>query len=135
MRRSQPLTLLQSFDQPVMETNCTRRGVSTIASQALNLLNSDVMTKQARAFAQRIENEAASDPTAYAYRLALGHAPLTAIEVAMRNFMAAQTDRHARSLAGPKREPTAGEHQQARRAALADLCQMLMSSNEFAYVE
>ena len=24
VRRSQPLTLLQSFDQPVMETNCTR---------------------------------------------------------------------------------------------------------------
>ena len=45
VRRSQPLTLLQSFDQPVMETNCTRRGVSTIASQALNLLNSDALTK------------------------------------------------------------------------------------------
>ena len=45
VRRSQPLTLLQSFDQPVMETNCTRRGVSTVASQALNLLNSDTLTK------------------------------------------------------------------------------------------
>src|SRR5947207_1316924 len=37
VRRSQPLTLLQVFDQPVMETNCTRRGSSTVASQALTL--------------------------------------------------------------------------------------------------
>ena len=53
VRRSQPLTLLQSFDQPVMETNCTRRSVSTIASQALNLLNGDTLTSLAESFARR----------------------------------------------------------------------------------
>ena len=72
VRRSQPLTLLQSFDQPVMETNCTRRGVSTVASQALNLLNSDILTKQAKAFAARVESEAPDDPAEHAVRLALG---------------------------------------------------------------
>src|SRR5262249_7524279 len=51
VRRSQPLTMLQVFDQPVMETNCTQRAVSTVSSQALTLLNSDFMTRQADAFA------------------------------------------------------------------------------------
>ena len=71
VRRSRPLTLLQSFDQPVMETNCTRRGVSTIASQALNLLNGDTLTKQADAFALRVENDAPGDPAGRALRLGL----------------------------------------------------------------
>jgi hypothetical protein len=135
VRRSQPLTILQSFDQPVMETNCTRRGVSTIASQALNLLNSDAVTKQANAFARRVESEARHDPAQHAFRLALGRAPSVAIRRALDDFLAAQSDRHARSLAGPKSETAAAILRQSRRAALADLCQMLLSSNEFAYVD
>src|SRR5262249_54572334 len=54
VRRSQPLTLLQVFDQPVMETNCTRRATSTVSSQALTLLNSDFLARQASAFAERV---------------------------------------------------------------------------------
>jgi mono/diheme cytochrome c family protein len=135
VRRSQPLTLLQSFDQPVMETNCTRRGISTIASQALNLLNSDALTKQANAFAERVESEAPHDPVQCAFRLALGRAPSVAIKRSLEDFLAAQSDRHARSPAGQKSESTAAKRRQARRAALADLCQMLLSSNEFAYID
>ena len=48
VRRSQPLTLLQVFDQPVIETNCTRRGQSTVAAQALTLLNSEFPGRQRR---------------------------------------------------------------------------------------
>jgi hypothetical protein len=135
VRRSQPLTLLQSFDQPVMETNCTRRGVSTIASQALNLLNSEVLTKQANAFAERVQCEAPNDSADLAFQLALGRAPSDVTKHALIDFLTAQSDRHARALAGFQLEPTAANRQQARRAALADLCQMLLSSNEFAYID
>src|SRR5207248_373558 len=41
--RGNPPTMLQVFDQPVMETNCTRRSRSTVSTQALTLLNSDRM--------------------------------------------------------------------------------------------
>ena len=34
VRRSQPLAMLHAFDQPVMETNCERRTVSTVATQS-----------------------------------------------------------------------------------------------------
>jgi hypothetical protein len=135
VRRSQPLTLLQSFDQPVMETNCTRRGLSTIASQALNLLNSDTLSKHAKAFAERALAEAPGDPAGRAAALAFGSAPTGAPRQAIDDFLAAQSARHARSVAGPNSEPTAGQPRDARRLALADLCQMLLSSNEFAYID
>ncbi len=130
VRRSQPLTLLQSFDQPVMETNCTRRGVSTIASQALNLLNCDTLTSIARAFATRLERETRSDPSGRAVQLALGRQSSEAERAALENFLAVQSSRHARS-------PGAAtlDLERARQRALEDLCHMLLSSNEFAYVD
>jgi hypothetical protein len=135
VRRSQPLTLLQSFDQPVMETNCTRRDVSTVASQALNLLNSDTLMNQAEAFAARVERNAPDDPSARAVRLALGRPASAAEQPALAAFLAAQSDHQARALAGPRSEPTAAQRRHGRHLALADLCQMLLCSNEFAYVD
>ena len=135
VRRSLPFTLLQSFDQPVMETNCTRRGVSTVASQALNLLNSDALSKHAQAFASRVENEAPDDPAERAVRLALNRPATDSERNALVDFIAAQSRRHARALAGPSAQPTPDQNATSRRRALADLCQMLISSNEFAYVD
>jgi hypothetical protein len=122
VRRSQPLTLLQVFDQPVMETNCTRRGVSTTPSQALTLLNSDFMTRQADAFADRIVKEKPDDPAGYAVFMAFGR-PATAKErTTLTAFLAAQAKRYQSTP-------------DASRRALADLCQMLLSADEFAYVD
>jgi hypothetical protein len=122
VRRSQPLTLLQAFDQPVMETNCTRRGVSTTAPQALALLNSDFLTKQADAFAVRVLKEKPDDPVACAVTVAFGR-PATAKERATFDaFLEAQAKRYPE---GPE----------ASRRALADLCHMLLSANEFAYLD
>ncbi|HVS39158.1 MAG TPA: PSD1 and planctomycete cytochrome C domain-containing protein [Gemmataceae bacterium] len=122
VRRSQPLTLLQVFDQPVMETNCTRRAVSTTPSQALTLLNSDFLTRQADAFAGRVLKEKPDDPAAYAVLTAFGR-PITAKEKGtLTSFLEAQAKRYQ------------GTPDAARRA-LADLCQMLMSADEFAYVD
>ena len=130
VRRSQPLTLLQSFDQPVMETNCTRRGVSTIASQALNLLNGDTLTSIARALTARLERESRSDQSGRAIQFALGRHSSEAEQATLAHFLAIQSSRHARSLGGA----TPGL-ERARQRALEDLCHMLLSSNEFAYVD
>ena len=125
VRRSQPLTFLQLFDQPVIETNCTRREVSTVASQALTLLNSDFMTRQADAFADRVLKESTKDPAGQAIRLAFGR-PATERESALfTRFLEQQTQQHALKLKGDE----------ARRRAVADLCHMLLSANEFAYID
>lgn len=124
VRRSQPLTFLQLFDQPVIETNCTRREVSTVASQALTLLNSDFMTRKADAFAARILKEHPTDPVGYAVRLAFARNGTDVERARLVRFVEQQTEQHART------QPT-----DARRRALADLCHMLLSANEFAYVD
>src|SRR5204862_1723983 len=95
VRRSQPLTFLQVFDQPVIETNCTRREVSTVSSQALTLLNSDFMVRQAAAFAERALKEDAAAPAAHALRLAFGRAAAPAECERLTKFVAAETRAHA----------------------------------------
>lgn len=119
VRRSQPLTFLQIFDQPVIETNCTRRSTSTVSSQALSLLNSDFLNAQAGELAARVLKESPDDPAGRAVELAFGR-PMSESEITLfRDYIAEQVDRKGRS----------------KSAALTDICQMIFSSNEFAYVD
>jgi len=122
VRRSTPLTVLQLFDQPRIETNCTRRGVSTVATQALTLLNSESIATQASAFANRILKESPADPAAAAIRLAFARAATPAEHAKLTKFVEEQTTRHAPAP-------------DARKRAVADLCHMLLCANEFVYVD
>jgi len=124
VRRSLPLTLLQVFDQPVIETNCTRRSVSTVASQALALLNSDFLMQQADALAGRVLKERPADPAGEAHYWAYGRHATQHEKTVLTEFLKEQTKRHA-----------SADQANAARKALADLCQMLLSANEFAYVD
>jgi hypothetical protein len=122
VRRSQPLTILQVFDQPVIETNCIRRSASTVSSQALTLLNSAMLTQQADAFAGRVLREKPDDAAGYALQLAFGRPATERERTALTAFLKEQTTRHAGAA-------------DTERRALADLCQMLMSANEFVYID
>jgi hypothetical protein len=53
VRRTQPVAMLQSFDAPVMETNCEYRPSSTVATQSLILLNGEFSLKSAGMLADR----------------------------------------------------------------------------------
>ncbi|QDT98872.1 PSD1 and planctomycete cytochrome C domain-containing protein [Gimesia aquarii] len=57
-RRSQPVGMLQTFDAPVMETNCERRSNSTVATQSLMLMNGGFILAQSDKLADRIAREA-----------------------------------------------------------------------------
>jgi hypothetical protein len=142
VRRSQPLAMLHVFDQPVMETNCERRTVSTVATQSLMLMNSDFILQQSGYMAARIRKEAAGDPTAQvqtAWQLAFARAPEPReLEQALA-FLASQAvgaaapaPTVAAGAAGPAAAPSAAE---PPVDALASLCQVLLSTNEFLYVE
>jgi hypothetical protein len=130
VRRSQPLTLLQVFDQPVMETNCTRRTNSTVSSQALTVLNSDFVARQAESFAARVLSEKPTDPAGRALELAFGRRVTEKERAKLTVFLNAQATRHGQGL-GTGAEPSV----EARRRALVDLCHMLLSANEFAYMD
>ncbi|HUQ70444.1 MAG TPA: DUF1549 and DUF1553 domain-containing protein, partial [Planctomycetaceae bacterium] len=62
-RRSQPVALMTTFDAPVMEVNCERRPSSTVAGQALLLMNNEFLLQQSRVLAERVRKTATSVPT------------------------------------------------------------------------
>lgn len=58
VRRSLPVAMLQSFDAPVMDVNCERRPISTVATQSLILMNGEFAWQQAELLAMRAIREA-----------------------------------------------------------------------------
>jgi len=125
VRRSAPQSLLQSFDSPVMEINCTRRVTSASASQALAVLNSDFATAQAGHFANRVLREA--EPGAeidYAVQLAYARPAGARERDDLATFLRRQ-ERHYPDLSGAA----------LRWRVWADLCQALLASNEFVYID
>ncbi|MES1258172.1 MAG: PSD1 and planctomycete cytochrome C domain-containing protein [Acidobacteriota bacterium] len=73
VKRAFRLPLLDTFDAPDSAESCPRREASTVAPQALALMNSDWTYQQAVRFAARLGK--AKDPVGEAWRLALGRAP------------------------------------------------------------
>ena len=122
--RGNPLTLFHAHDQPVMETNCVRRGVSTVSTQALTLLNSDTVLEYARGFADRLMLGGEQKAVERAIQIAFGRDPQPDEVIDGEQFLTAQRERYA------ARGDVADV---ASRNALADLCQLLLASNEFAY--
>ena len=86
------------------------------------------MVGAADAFAARALKENASDPAGHCWRLAFARQPTEQEQAKRQAFLKAQTDRHAAAVAR-------GNPREVERRALADLCHMLLSANEFAYVD
>ena len=61
-RRSNLPTILESFDFPAMTPNCVDRVDSTVATQALHLMNNGLLDELAYSLAKRVTTEAGSDP-------------------------------------------------------------------------
>ena len=131
--RRNPLTILELFDQPVMETNCTRRINSTVSLQALALMNNDFLVEAASAFADRVRRESPEDPLGRAVELTFPR-PLNEGEFKqLTNFLEAQTKRYQHVEENEPAKKT--DTQTLRHRALADLCQMLLCTSEFVYVD
>jgi Protein of unknown function (DUF1553) len=121
VRRSRPLAMLHAFDAPVMETNCEKRQSSTVATQSLMLMNSQFILDQAALFARRLRKDAVDPPSQItrAWQLAFSRSP-TANELAgALEFLSSQ------ATAKPKDE----------LQPLTNVCQALLSANEFLYVD
>ena len=134
VRRSAPQSFLNVFDAPVMVTNSTHRSTSTTASQALALMNSEFVSSQAEHFAGRVLKEMPpsegqvklADPNfvEYAFRLALARRPSPSELDMMLTFIQNQKGYYR----GEDAEPLA-------LRVHPDLCQALLSSNEFVYID
>jgi hypothetical protein len=128
VKRSLGVPLLEVMDGADPSTNCARRNVTTIAPQALALMNNDFVRRQADRFAARVRKEAGPSPVAKinrAYWLALSRAPRAPEVLRGLRFLQSQ-----RSLVRPSAGQAEGE-----QAALADFCQVLFNLNEFVYLD
>jgi hypothetical protein len=144
VRRSRPLAVLDTFDWATPEPNCEARKSSTATPQALMLLNGEFVIAQAEAMAERVRGETGPAKDAQitrVWRLAYG-CPPTADELATATaFLNDQVDILCDTPAKPsapakgKATPPAGPPPTPEARALAVLCQALLSSNRFLYVD
>ena len=77
-KRNLKLPFMEAFDQPPLQTSCSRRESSTHAPQALEMLNGRISNDLAGAFARRLLREAGSSPKRqvhHAFLLATGEPP------------------------------------------------------------
>jgi hypothetical protein len=97
------------------------------------MMNNPLVVREALAFAARVQRDTGSDPAAQfqlAWRIAFGRPPSSREIRTGVKFLNEQADAARAAPAKPK----AGTPSPAL-AALAHLCQALLSSNEFLYVD
>ena len=134
-RRSQPLSLLEAFDAPLLVPNCLKRPHSTVSSQALHLENSKLVRLSARHMAGRVIDAVGDDLSRqieWVYLLVLTRPP-TVLESAKAEEVLRQLTREWKrhlEVVVPA-EPVASK---AHWLALASLCHTFLNSAEFLYV-
>jgi hypothetical protein len=135
-RRSKPVTMLEAFDAPQLKPNCLRRTKSTVASQALEMMNSEILRTSSRYMAGRIMDEAGEDPAAQvnrAYMTALGRLPSAGERADAVSTLTEMTNAWRRRL--DERVPMEPKVMKARWLALATLCHTVLNSAEFLYID
>ncbi|MCA9211973.1 MAG: PSD1 domain-containing protein [Planctomycetales bacterium] len=126
-KRLVPYPLFQAFDRPDLMTSCARRQNTTVAPQAIAILNDKFVRAVAGDFATRLIESNSSDDrklVAEAFELSFGRPPNETELNTSADFICTQTEsRKARS------------EDSARYEAVTDFCHTLFGLNEFIYVD
>ena len=137
-RRAFTFPTLDKFDMPDSGVSCQRRDVTTVAPQALWLLNNQTAFRQAMQLADRLVRKHGAEPAAWvegAWRLALGRPPSEEEKqqaLALMDSLAAQGEWKQM----PEEVPAAlAKLAPARAAALAELCLAVFNLSEFLFVD
>jgi len=120
VRRNTRYPMLQAFDMPDTHESCARRNITVSPTQALELLNSDVVMGWAKQLSQRVRNDAGLDERGQverAWKLVYQRPPSEAETASALAFLKKHGD-------------VAGDSE----AVFTDFCHALINSNEFVYV-
>jgi len=120
VRRNTRYPMLEAFDMPDTHESCGRRNITVSSMQSLDLLNNELVYGWARSLARRVANDSGLTGEAQverAWKLIYAREPNHEEKAGALAFLERQTK-------------IAGGHDKA----LADLCQMLLNSNEFLYL-
>lgn len=125
IKRSKLVPMMQVFDAPEPLVSQGSRPSTTIAPQALTFMNSPHVRKYAEGLAGRIgSGKSIEEAVDKGFQIALGRPPNKIERLENAAFVKEQMQSYEKA-----------DSKNARAAALADFCQILMSLNEFAYVE
>jgi hypothetical protein len=116
-------THLETFDYPQMNPNCLERRNSTVAPQALHLMNNGMVQQLAEQFARRVRKEAGDDPARQVervYLIALSRLP-------------SKEEKRIGSEALARFAKEWGKESQEK--ALATFCHAIVNSAAFVYVD
>ena len=145
VRRTMPVGVLETFDAPVVNPNCELRSASTVAPQSLMLLNDGFVLERSADLAARLLREQpadsdhrisrlwsllfASQPTDRERRRALEYVNQQIGLIPTATTTASKTSKPTNDAKDPK-PPT-----DPSLPAWASLCQVLMGSNRFLYLD
>ncbi|MFN6401980.1 MAG: PSD1 and planctomycete cytochrome C domain-containing protein [Planctomycetota bacterium] len=140
VRRSMPLGVIEPFDPATISPNCDRRSQSTVATQSLMLMNNSSVVRISEHFASRVVRElgqAPADQVVRAWQLAYGCSPAEAQQNQLTSWLEQQRAALAQPNPDQASAPNGGalEPAKANQQALALLCQALLSSNAFLYID
>ena len=127
VKRSQLIPMMLVFDAPEPLSPMSDRPTTTIAPQALLLMNNPQVRQYAHGLAKRIAPESRTPADAAvrsAYRIVL-----------CRDAKAEEVTESVAFIEAQEKSYAAAGRRDARDAALADLCQGLFCLNEFVYVD
>ena len=127
VKRSQMIPAMQAFDAPEPLVSQGTRPTTTVAPQALWLMNNPHVRSWAAAFAQRFvqdANRSSDDAIQRAYSLALNRPPTPMELTDAREFLDQQMNRYRSE-----------QKKDAREQAFTDFAQVVLSLNEFIYVD
>ena len=139
--RSGVFEVLQTLDFPDPAMSSGERQVSTAAPQALLMMNSDLVQEQSRAVAHYVMSASMDDGQRIvaAYRRILKRTPsVEEFKTTRAYIQAAQESAKRKSTTLVQSNATSNASDEAREREMTlwqGLCRVLLSSNEFSYVE
>jgi len=108
VKRTFPMPMLSTFDTPDSSMSCSRRDNTTVAPQALTLMNGDFMVGQAKQLAAKL-------------RSAYPGSTAKQVETAWQRILG--------------RLPKPAEREKAATVSLEQICLALLNTNEFVYLD
>lgn len=137
MQRNKPLNMLATFDLPIMTPNCEIRRHTTVATQALWLMNDEQMVDWTQNLATAIcrdENDQNGWIRTLFVRLFSTEPSEAELELC-RSFIVEQAKHFRKDTDKDWQKRLKEDPGQAQERALAALGQTLLASNRFLYVE
>ena len=126
--RSLQMPFIKVFDGPNIDESCPVREVTTVTPQVFALFNSRLLREQSEAMAERLVSEVGGDlklQIRRAFQLAFQRMPAEAELTRCRAFLEKPLEATT----------TANEAETIPHGTLADLCLVLLNSNEFIFLD